>query len=334
MKDETMREHASRFGTPLYLYDGEIIQRQYRLLRGCLPEAFDIFYSVKCNPLAGICGLLRQWGACIEVASLGELHIALSAGFRPRDIVFTSPGKTRAELEAVLDQGIYSLNVESVAEAALASELALARGETARIAVRINPNSGMQGAGLKMSGVPTQFGIDQSGIDEALAAICAMPGAALIGLHVFTGSQILDADVIVRGMRDTISLVLELSERHGFALQFLDLGGGFGVPYFSGETALDTDRLRDGLSELWTEYGARLAGTRIGVESGRFLMAEAGVFLTTALYVKSCKGAKFVVCDGAPTIMPHPPFSDDMSATISRCTCWAKKTGRLRRRTS
>ncbi|MFC5468069.1 type III PLP-dependent enzyme [Cohnella suwonensis] len=298
MKEEEIRGLASRYGTPLYSYDGEIIHRQYRLLRGCLPEAFDIFYSVKCNPLAGVCGLFRQWGARIEVASLGELHIALSAGFRPRDIVFTSPGKTRAELEAALDHGIYSINVESVAEAALAGELALARGETARIAVRIHPNSGMQGAGLKMAGVPTPFGIDQTGIDEAIAAISAMPGVALIGLHVFTGSQILDADVIVRGMRDTINLALELSERHGFGLQFLDLGGGFGVPYFAGETALDTDRLREGILELWEEYGARLAGTRIGVESGRFLMAESGVFLTKALYVKECKGAKFVVCDG------------------------------------
>lgn len=298
MNNVDYRSLAEQYGTPLYVYQGEAIESRYRLLKSCLPETFEVFYSVKCNPLLGVCQLFRELGSGIEVASLGELRMAQQAGFKPGDIIFTSPGKSAEELEAAIDCGMYSINVESVEEARLINEIARRRDALVRISVRINPNFNFSGAGMKMTGVPTQFGIDQSEISEAMETIQALPYVSLIGIHVFTGTQMLDADLIVRNFAEVMKLAAELSEAHDFALQFLDLGGGFGVPYFQGERDLDTDKLRLGLAELWEQYGEKLRGARIGVESGRFLLAESGVFLTKVSYVKSCKGAKYVVCDG------------------------------------
>lgn len=298
MNDVDYRSLAGQYGTPLYVYQGENIESRYRLLRSCLPEPFEVFYSVKCNPLLGVCQIFRELGSGIEVASLGELYMARQAGFKPADIIFTSPGKSAEELEAAIGCGIYSINVESVEEARLINEIARGRDALVRISVRIHPNFNFSGAGMKMTGVPTQFGIDQSEISEALDAIQALPYVSLIGIHVFTGTQMLDANLIVRHFAEVLKLAVELSETHDFPLQFLDLGGGFGVPYFHGEQDLDTDKLRLGLAELWEQYGEKLGGARIGVESGRFLLAEAGVFLAQVSYVKTCKGAKYVVCNG------------------------------------
>jgi diaminopimelate decarboxylase len=289
---------ADQFGTPVYVYDGKVIERQYGKLAGCLPESFEIFYSVKSNPLLGICQLMRKLGSRIEVASYAELFTALKAGFDPQDIIFTSPGKTREELEFAIQRNIYSINVESLAEARLIHELAASRKKKVRISVRINPNFNIAGASMKMTGVPTQFGIDQTQAGAALEEMLSMPWLNVGGIHIFTGTQMLDASSIVSNMEEIMKLAVQLSDSCGFSLEFLDLGGGFGVPYFKGEEPLNTELLREGLADVWSRYERRLQGTRIGVESGRYLLAEAGVFLTKVLYVKECKGTTYVICDG------------------------------------
>ncbi|GIQ67223.1 type III PLP-dependent enzyme [Xylanibacillus composti] len=298
MEDEKLRLLSAEYGTPLYVYDGDIMERQYRRLKESLPERFEIFYSAKSNPALGVCEMFRKWGSHIEVASLGELHVAKEAGFDPWQIIFTSPGKTTNELEASIDIGIYCLNVESVEEARRIHQLALSRQKIVNIAIRVNPNFNLSMAGIRMSGVPTQFGIDQDELDEAVRQIMALSGVRLIGIHVFTGTQMLDAAHLTENMREIIKLAVSLSAAHGFPLEFLDLGGGFGIPYFKGEEALDMQRLKEGMQEVWSAYERELATTRIGVESGRYLMAEAGEFVTRVLYVKECKGVKYLVCDG------------------------------------
>lgn len=297
-KDVRLRNLARRHQTPLYVYDGEQIEAQYNRLAAALPAGFEIFYSVKCNPLLSVCELLVKAGSRAEVASAGELHVALQAGFKPQDIIWTSPGKSADDLVRAIEAGIYSINVESVEEARLLSCLASARGAEVQVSVRINPDFQPTGAGLKMTGVPSPFGIDQPQAVEALGEIGALPGLTLIGLHVFTGSQVLDAGVLVHVMEQIMELAVALSAESGFALQFLDLGGGFGIPYFPGEQPFDTDALQLGLEELWRRMKEHFPGVRMGVESGRFLLAESGVYLTEVLYVKSCKGVSFAVCDG------------------------------------
>ncbi|MEW9700455.1 type III PLP-dependent enzyme [Paenibacillus sp. SI8] len=289
---------ASAHGTPAYVYDGNRIANQFELLKSCLPSSFDIFFSVKSNPLLGICELFKKLGSCIEVASSGELFMALQAGFHPQDIIFTSPGKTNEDLTYAIESGIYSINIESIEEARVINQIALQHGRVVPISVRINPSFNINGAGLKMTGVSTQFGIDQSLLEEAFDVIQNLPCVHVRGIHIFSGSQMLDADHIVQTVDEVMKLAVQLMETYECRFDFVDIGGGFGIPYFKGETELAVDQLRSGLAAVWERYRSPLAGARIGVESGRFLLAESGVFITKVLYTKESKGVKYIVCDG------------------------------------
>ncbi len=298
MNADLLRDIAHQFGTPVYSYDAEFIQRQFALLEGCLPECIQIFYSVKANPLLSICQILREKGCGIEVASSGELLIALEAGYSPESIIFTSPGKTVDELKYAVEKEIYCINIESIDEAEIINQLALVESKTINVAIRINPNFNIPGSIIKMSGVSSQFGIDQEHIGHVFEKLSVMQNIKVIGVHVYSGTQILNAENLVTGFEETIKLAIQLSETYNFDLDFLDLGGGFGVPYFSNEKPLDTDLLKLKMVCMWKEYGNKLEKTRVIVESGRFLLAESGVYMTKVLYVKECKGAKYAICDG------------------------------------
>ncbi len=298
MNDYELLDIAQKFGTPLYVYDGDKIIKQYNTLKNTLPQDFEIFYSMKANPLLGICQLFNALNSCIEVASIGELYMALAAGFTQDKIIFTSPGKSFDELEYAIKEQIYSINVESTAEAEIINQLAAQRNVKVDISLRINPNFDAGGSSIKMSGVPTQFGIDQAAIAEAFGTLSLLPNINIIGIHIYTGTQALNAEKILYSMEQIISLAIDLSYNYGFPLKFLDLGGGFGIPYFKGETALDMVSLKEGFCVLWNKYKERLTKTRVAVESGRFLLAESGVYLTRVLYTKECRENKYIVCDG------------------------------------
>jgi diaminopimelate decarboxylase len=294
----TIQKITRELGTPLYLYDGDKIKAQYQLLKECLPPDFEIFYSMKANPLLGICQIFKQWGSGIEIASAGELYTAVKAGFAPEMIIFTSPGKTESELAAAVEDDIYCINIESLAEAELLNRIAADKSKTVRVALRINPDFNLSGAGIKMTGVASQFGIDQSQLETIFQKLGVLANIRVRGIHIYTGTQMLDAGQLLGNLEEIIKLALELSNRWQFKLEFLDLGGGFGIPYFPGEAALDLDLLRQGMLNIWDKYSEKLSGTRMAVESGRFLLAEAGVFLAEVLYKKECKGSVYLVCDG------------------------------------
>lgn len=298
MDDKILNNIAIRYGTPVYVYEKEIVFSQFEKLKNCLPEEFQIFYSMKANPLIGLCQLFKRMGSGIEAASPGELHTALAAGFPPERIIFTSPGKTQEELEYAIETGIFSITIECLEEARIINRIALKMSRKVDICIRINPNFDVSGSGLKMSGVPTQFGIDQAQMDETFQLLNSLTNVNVIGVHIYTGTQVLNAHNIVLNMEQIILLALELSERYSFELKFLDLGGGFGIPYFKGEEHLDLDTLRSELAVLWEKYKGRLTKTKVAVESGRFLTAEAGTYLIKVLYQKECKGRKYAVCDG------------------------------------
>lgn len=298
MDDALLGKIAGTYGTPLYVYDREQMELQYRKLKAMMPPEFAVFYSLKANPLLGIAGIFNRLGCGIEVASAGELYTALQSGCHPGDIIFTSPGKTLEELEYAVASGIYSINVESVAEAELINGIGSRCSKPVNITIRINPDFNLSGAGIKMTGVPTQFGIDQSQIPEAFGVINALPFIKVIGIHIYTGTQMLSAANILANMEAILQLALDVAERYQFKLEFLDLGGGFGVPYFPADTALDETGLADGMAVLWERYRNRLQGVKMAIESGRYLLAESGYFLTKVLYVKESKGVRYAVCDG------------------------------------
>jgi diaminopimelate decarboxylase len=308
MKIDVLQNTVKTYQTPLYLYDADKIKFQYSCLKDSLPENFEIFYSMKANPLLGICQLFNTLGSNIEVASGGELHIALEAGFSPSNIIFTSPGKTYEELELAIDTGIYSINIESFEEAEIINTIAQAKSKNVDISIRINPDYDVSGAGIKMSGVATQFGIDYKQALEGIKALALLPNINIVGIHVYTGTQVLKAENIIANMGETIKMALNISDHTGIRLKFLDLGGGFGIPYFKGDIELDTDALKQGILKVWNTHKNDIVGIRIAVESGRFLMAEAGVFLTKVLYTKENKGSSYIICDGGSNFHANSAF--------------------------
>ncbi|EPR11842.1 type III PLP-dependent enzyme [Ruminiclostridium papyrosolvens] len=298
MNDKILNDIATGYGTPVYAYDTEKIISQYKLLKNSLPKEFGIFYSMKANPLMGICQLFKKLGSCIETASSGELHTALSSGFSPDKIIFTSPGKTYEELKYAVETGIYNINIESLEEAEVINEIAAEKGRVVDISVRINPDFDIAGSGIKMSGVASQFGIDQIHMGSEFKELKTLTNLKITGIHIYTGTQALNAHSIVQSMEQIIKLALDTSEMYCFNLKFLNLGGGFGVPYFKDDSTLDMDIFRNEFSEIWDKYKDSLSDTQVFVESGRFLMAESGTYLTKILYKKECKGRKYLVCDG------------------------------------
>ncbi|MCX2732054.1 type III PLP-dependent enzyme [Saccharopolyspora sp. NFXS83] len=291
-------ELAAEFGTPMYLYDGDELAGGLTALRERLHPALEVFFSLKANPNIAICRLLHENGARAEVSSMAELITARRAGVEPRDILFLGPGKSRAEIEACLDEDICAIICESFPELAVIDELAARRGRTARVVLRVNPNFSVKGSGLTMGGKPRQFGFDEDQLlaDPELAA--CHPHVRLMGVQVYMGTRILSEDSVAENTRQILELADRLSAHLGFTPELVDVGGGLGVAYFDGESDLDVDVLTGLVNPLIDDFAARHPGTRLVMELGRFLTAKAGTYVTRVQYVKTSHGERFAVADG------------------------------------
>ncbi len=309
MKDNDIKALAQQYGTPVYFYDKKLITEQYHRLKDSIFPTAKLFYSMKANPALGVCQVFCGLGAGVEVASAGELYVALEAGFEPKHILFTSPGKTRQEIEFALKRQIGLINVESLAEAHLVNEAAGALGTVANIGVRVNPAVAYSNAKIKMSGVASQFGNEEADIDEAFfRELKELRHISLQGVQVYMGTQMLLAEDIIKNTEYIMDMALRMSKEFGFELKYLNVGGGFGVKYFKNEMPLDLAALKTGMAELKEKYGGELKDTEVIFESGRFLMADAGVFVTKVLYVKESKGQRFAVCDGGSNFHSSAAF--------------------------
>ena len=314
----SVREIAAEFGTPLFVYDASVLDRKWTELRETLPPEFSICYSVKANPNRTILRRFLDKGAGLEVASAGELQQALAAGCPADRILFAGPGKTEAELEAALRAGVGEIHVESSVEARRLTQIARRMGVRARAGLRVNPGAEVQGGAMRMGGKPAPFGVDEENLDEVIDSLLADPAVEFRGLHIFSGTQILDATVLVNQYRRGIEIARRLSARLGRPLATLDFGGGLGVPYFSTESPLDTHKLRELLQGLMVEIeGDRsLAGTRFLVEPGRFLVAEAGVYIARINDIKVSRGKTFYILDGG--MNHHLAASGNLGQVIKR----------------
>jgi diaminopimelate decarboxylase len=295
-----IEELAARFGTPFYLYDADVVVSQVRRVREVLGT--EVLYSIKANPSLAICQLIAAEGLGAEVASAGELAIALAAGFDPASTVFAGPGKTDDELARLVEAGILADHVESVAEidrlAAVAARVA--PGRPVGVALRLNPASQLMGAQMRMGGTASQFGIDEADLGAAIERVRAHPQLALRGIHVYTATQVFDAGALVEHCRSVLDLALATADQWAGPLAEVDLGGGFGIPYFDRDVALDLEAVGRGVRELLAEYRAdpRLAGCRFMFELGRYLVADAGMYVTRIVDAKTTRGRAFVVTDG------------------------------------
>ncbi|MDO8959794.1 MAG: pyridoxal-dependent decarboxylase, exosortase A system-associated [Rhodocyclaceae bacterium] len=292
-----LKKLAARVGrTPFYAYDRGLLSTRVAELRAVLPAVVKLHYAMKANPLPALVCHMAGLVDGIDVASSGELKVALDAGADPHDISFAGPGKSVGELRQAVAAGIL-VNLESFREidelAAISQELGL----SARVAVRVNPDFELKSSGMTMGGGPKQFGIDAEQVPAALAEI-GHHGLAFEGFHLFAGSQNLKAEAIVEAQCKSYELALRLAEHAPAPLRFLNLGGGFGIPYFPGEQRLDLAPIGANLAALAERASTEMPAAELVIELGRYLVGEAGIYVTRVVDRKVSRGQVFLVVDG------------------------------------
>jgi len=257
-------------------------------------------------------------GCGLEIASDGEFHQAVSAGAKPEHIIFAGPGKTEAQLELVLSGGIGEIHAESRLEIERIGRIARRLSVPARVAVRINPSAEAQGGAMRMGGKPAPFGVDEEEIDAVLNLLLSDPALSFRGIHLFSGTQILDYKILLAQYQKGLELAALAADRLGRPLDTLDFGGGLGVPYFAQDAELDMEALREGLAEIFegVRRDPRYKGTQFLVEPGRYLVAEAGLYVTRITDIKTSRGKKFLIVDGG--MNHHLAASGNLGQTIKR----------------
>lgn len=281
-------------GTPLFVYDFAIVRDRIAAVRAAMPKSLSLHYAMKANPLPNLVKAIVPLVDGIDIASNGELDVALSAG--AKTISFAGPGKRDEELRAALLASV-TINLESEGEAKRALRIADSLGIPAKLAVRVNPGFGLKGSGLHMSGGAKPFGIDAERVPALVRQIIGA-GAQWQGFHIFAGSQSLNTEAIAEAQAATISLAARLAEDIGVTPALVNLGGGFGVPYSHGETSLDLNSIGGSLQSALDQRPAILAESRFALELGRYLVAEAGVYLTRIVDRKLSHGQIFLIVDG------------------------------------
>jgi len=290
-------ELAERAGdTPLFVYSKSMLAARVAELRAAMPARLALHYAVKANPYPPLVAFMAGLVDGFDVASGGELAMLVAAGVDPRLVSFAGPGKRDRELEAAIRAGT-TLNLESEAEADRALAIGERLGITPRLAIRVNPAFDLKGSGMKMGGGAKPFGIDAERV-PALARRLVAAGIDWRGFHIFAGSQSLDSAAVIDTQAQTIALALQLAGEAGVPLPHCNLGGGMGIPYFPGDKSIDLAAIGAALGAQFDALGDEARDTQFCVEMGRFLVGEAGIYLTRIVDRKVSHGEVFLVTDG------------------------------------
>jgi len=298
--NSTLLGIAQRFGTPCYIYFMEDIAARCEALRQVFAQRFKISYAVKANPNVGLLQRMRAHIDALDISSVGEMQRALRAGWPPQHLSFTGPGKRAQELVAAVTQGIGHIVVESVHEARTVSQIACAYGTQQDILVRLAPRRIPRGFGLNMAGKPSQFGIDEEDLDGAFAALKTLPSLRIRGCHIYSGTQCLDANALVEHFEICCELFRQCATRHALTPHVLIFGSGFGIPYYPEQKAFDLGhlaaRVHPVLDVLLQDDRFRHAVCML--ETGRYLVGEAGIFVTRVIRIKVSRDMRIAICDG------------------------------------
>ena len=284
---------VGRNGTPLFVYDSARIADQVARFRAAFPASVRLHYAVKANPYVELLDIMSRLVDGFDVASAGELARVAGLGL---PISFAGPGKRDEELESAIRSGV-TINLESEGEAARALRVASRLGQVPKLAIRVNPPFGLKGAGMKMGGLGSPFGIDHDRV-PALVRRLVDEGADYRGLHIYAGSQALYAEAVIELQRQTIELAASISEEGGATPPTVNLGGGFGSPYFAKDEPLDIEAVGTALGKALEERAEILRDTEFAIELGRWLVGEAGVYLTRIVDRKVSRGKTFLITDG------------------------------------
>lgn len=293
----TLSRLAERVGgTPFFAYDRSQLTTRIGELRAALP-GIELGYAVKANPMPAVVQHLSGLVEWLDVASAGEMKVALDTPTRPQRVSFAGPGKTDAELRMAVAAGAL-IELESEREAERIRAAGEELGIRPHVAVRVNPDFRVKGSGMRMGGGPQQFGVDAERVPPLLEDLAAAD-LEMHGFHVFAGSQNLNAEILCEAQRRTVDLLLGLADDVDGPLDYLNVGGGFGIPYFEGDEPLDLARVGANLAEL-TEKRIRpaLPEARVVVELGRYIVGECGIYVTRIIDRKQSRGRTFLVVDG------------------------------------
>lgn len=298
--DDRVRAVAGRFQTPFFLYSVDVIRERMRSLRGAFGNLFQLAVSLKANPNPMLLKKLAGDVEWVDVASLGEFYLARLAQIPASRMLFIGPGKTIAELEVVIGESIGLLVVESLEEMSHIERISRALGKRTNVLLRINPDFGRVSAGMQMSGVASQFGIDANELGVAMDLLKRLEHVCFKGIHVYLGSQMLDAVALANNFRSVLALANAVRDLYALPVSVIDFGGGFGVPYFPHEKPLDIETLGREVIELLAKDAAalRAQGCTFLIESGRFLFADAGIYVCSVLYKKKSYGTQYLILDG------------------------------------
>ena len=297
---DTLIEIARLHGTPSFVYFMDQVRGRIDALREAFASRFLISYAMKCNPNAGLLNWMRQNVDTLDVSSSGELRAGLSAGWSPELISFTGPAKQQSDLEFAMSAGIGEVVVESLREARLLDSVAARNGRPQKILIRIAPAHVPKGFGSNMSGKPTQFGIDEEDLPASLDEISQLRNLSIAGFHAYSGTQCVKADAIADNWLNFLRLFEQASTQLGITPEKFIFGSGLGIPYHEGDASLDlgavASRVLPALNRLKSE--TRFARSKLVLETGRFLVGEAGIYLTTVVHTKVSRGNRVVVLDG------------------------------------
>ncbi|HVL72499.1 MAG TPA: type III PLP-dependent enzyme [Beijerinckiaceae bacterium] len=305
---------ARTHGTPLYVYDAGILRARVRALKSAVAGFAGLCFSAKANPNPAVLRVFVEEGTGIEVASGAEYLRARAAGCAPERILFAGPGKSEEELALALEGGVGEIHVESFEEIERLAALARRCGRAAPVGIRINPAAAAQGGAMRMGGRASPFGFDEEILADVVRAVAAA-GLDLTGLHLFAGTQILDADVLAGQWRHALALSREIARLAGRPPRTIDLGGGLGIPYFAGDGELDLDRLRAHAARLRAELGP-LGNPAVVLEPGRWLAGPAGLYVAQVNSAKVSRGTRFAVLDGG--LHHHLAASGNLGAVVKR----------------
>ncbi len=288
---------AERVGqTPFYAYDRARLTERVALLRQHLPAEIHLHYAMKANPMPAVVQHMATLVDGIDIASGGEMRVALDTPIKPGLVSFAGPGKSDKDLSCAIAAGVV-LNMESEGEMERIAVIAKRLGIHPKVAVRVNPDFELKSSGMKMGGGPKQFGVDAERVPAMLGRIHEL-GLDFHGFHIYSGSQNLKAASLQDAHEKTFALAIRLAQHWPGPLRTLNIGGGFGIPYFPGEERLDLAAVGDNLKRILPGVREHLPDTEIHLELGRYLVAEAGIYVSRVIERKQSRGQVYLVTDG------------------------------------
>lgn len=293
---------------PFFLYDGEILEKKYKLIKNNFPEIIDVFFSMKANPNINFIKIFKNIGAGLEIASIGELTVCLKMGISPKRIVFAGPAKSIEGLTMAIENEIYSINIESVEELKRVNEISKLLNKVQVVNIRVNPKFKIENSLLQMGGGAMKFGIDEEQLINYKDLFLTLENIKIDGIHVFAASQILDENLIVDYFINVFNLVRKLEKNLNFKINTLDIGSGFGIDYEKKGNELNMFELGNSLKEIFrfNEDIVNRKNFKVILESGRYLSAESGIYVSEVTDIKISQEKKFILVKGGVNHLLRP----------------------------